>query len=199
MLLNDKITELLNRESSIFEANIDDFITYLKFSGIARTKVLIQIDILFHLLNQQFSYNYINRELYKKLNHILEVTTALNKTNYPEEISTPSTPTITTSVPSLAFGNVTIGQSSTLSFTVTGTDLTTLMHLTTPAKIEVSLDSVNFFKSVLGIVPLTDSIVNTIYVKYTPTTAVADSGDIVIGSTGATNALVSYTGTGVTP
>lgn len=104
---------------------------------------------------------------------------------------------INVSLSSLAFGNVAVGQSSTLSFTVDGTFLKTVLVLACgKSQYKVSLDNDNFNTAQM-IAPILETIeATTVYVKFTPTGLGAVSSNLNYGVVGLTGEI-TLTGTGV--
>ena len=112
---------------------------------------------------------------------------------YKKVCGNQTTPTVTTSKGSLAFGNVTVNSSKSLTFTLSGSDLTANATLalsgTNASMFTVSPNSVN---------QSSGSINNqTITVTYTPTTKATHTATLTISSSGADNVTVSLTGTGI--
>lgn len=116
--------------------------------------------------------------------------------------SSSSTPTVTVSTTSLAFGNVIFGNSSILSYSVSGLNLTNDIDITPPTNYELSL--VSDFSSTIytNASPLTltqssGSVASTtIYVRFTPPSAsgLDYNGTITHTSTGATQQDVTVSG-----
>jgi hypothetical protein len=101
----------------------------------------------------------------------------------------------------LNFNNVLVGTiSAEQTYTVSGSNLTTNISITAPAKFEISLTSGSGFGSNLTLTQ-TGGVVNstTIYVRFAPTSAGLVSGDIVHSSTGAADQNTGVSGTGVVP
>lgn len=113
-----------------------------------------------------------------------------------------TTPTITSSPTSLDFGNVVFGNSSILSYSVSGVNLTTDITITPPTDYELSLVS-DFSSTVytnaspLTLSPSSGTVASTtIYVRFTPPSASGSTynGTITHTSTGATQQDLSVTG-----
>ncbi len=102
-------------------------------------------------------------------------------------------PSLNASVSSLAFGNVTVKQSSTKTFTLSGSDLN--------ADVTLAISGTNaemFSVSPTPVTPSNGSITNqTITVTYTPTAKGNHSATLTISSTDAENVTISLSGTGV--
>ncbi len=110
-------------------------------------------------------------------------------------------PTILTSTTALNFGNVTVGNTSDLTYTVEGTDLTDPIVVTAPTGYQVSTNGVNFFNN-LSLTPTAGVVgTTTITVRFTPTSAVTNYSlnPITNTSVGATQVDVDLTGNGVNP
>lgn len=103
----------------------------------------------------------------------------------------PSTPTITVSGTSVDCGSVVVGNTTTATFTVSGSNLTAAITL------EVTGTGFSINKATLS---PTDGTVaaTTITVTFAPTGAGAQNGTITISSTGATNKTVSLRAVGTT-
>jgi len=100
-------------------------------------------------------------------------------------------PKITTSVSSLAFGNVVKDKQKSLTFMVTGTDLT--------GSLTLSSNNSNFTVSPTTITASEAAAGKTITITYKPTTAGSHSGTITISGGGAASKMVSVSGKGVVP
>ena len=95
-------------------------------------------------------------------------------------------PTITTSESSLAMES-TVGQSTTATFTVTGSNLTSNVNLTVSGTgYSVSPTTITASEAAAG---------KTVTVTYSPTTAGTNNGTITLKSTGASDVTVSLAGT----
>ena len=112
---------------------------------------------------------------------------------YKKVCGNQTTPTITASEGSLAFGDVTVNSSKSLTFTLSGSDLTAKAELT------ISGDNEDMFSvSPTPVSHSSGSINNqTITVTYTPTSKGSHSATLTISSTGADDVTVSLTGTGI--
>ncbi|NUN08884.1 MAG: T9SS type A sorting domain-containing protein [Ignavibacteriaceae bacterium] len=107
---------------------------------------------------------------------------------------------ISVSVSSLTgFGNVAVGSSSgEQSYTVSATGLSADLVITPPTGFEVSQSSGSGFVSSLNLTPSSGIISNTtIYVRFTPGTTGAFSGNITNASSGVTTKNVAVTGNGL--
>lgn len=113
--------------------------------------------------------------------------------------TTVSPPTISVSQQSFSFGNVTVNTNSLpQSFTVSGSNLTTNISLSAPTGFEISKSSGSDYRTTLGLTQLGGTVSSsTIYVRFSPTSTEAKSGDITVSSTGATTKKVAVSGTGV--
>ncbi|MCX6121918.1 MAG: FG-GAP-like repeat-containing protein [Ignavibacteriales bacterium] len=123
-------------------------------------------------------------------------------TSYGSELTfttTSSTPTITISPTSLPyFGNVVVGQnSSSQSYTVSGSNLTANIAIQAPTGFQVSLNSISGFASSLNLTQSGSTVPSTtIYAKFSPMSAGFQSGNISHTSSGATTKNISISGTG---
>ncbi len=114
--------------------------------------------------------------------------------------SFPTTPTIMLSQTSLSFGSVIAGNSSELSYTAGGINLTDDIVITPPAGFEISLTSGSGFQATPVVLTQTGGTVNdtTIYVRFSPATADGvHSGNITHESDDATTENVTLSGTAV--
>ncbi|MBX2907812.1 MAG: Ig-like domain-containing protein [Taibaiella sp.] len=112
---------------------------------------------------------------------------------------TPLVPTILAAPSSLAFGGVTVGEtSSAISFTLTGLYLSTTgtIDVTAPTGFEVSLEGTLWFSTLSF--PYTGGSLSTqtVFVRFTPTALGASSGNIVLSGGGAASVNVPVSGTG---
>ncbi len=106
---------------------------------------------------------------------------------------------LTTSVSSLAnFGNVNVSASSaSATYTVSGSNLTANVTVTAPAGFQVSLDNTTFSATVT-ITPASGTVsAKTVYARFSPTAAGAQSGYISNTSGTASAMFVAVAGTGV--
>ena len=111
-----------------------------------------------------------------------------------------STPVIAVSTGSLSdFGNVVVGQNSTSqSYTVSGSNLTANIAIQAPTGFQVSLSSTSGFASSLNLTQSGGTVSNTtIYARFSPTSAGFQSGNISHTSTGATIVNISISGAGI--
>ncbi len=113
-----------------------------------------------------------------------------------------STPTITVSAGTLAFGNAQQnGISSEQSYTVSGANQTANLVLTPPAGFEISTTSGSGFvanPSTLTLTPSGGTVPSTtIYVRFKPTAITSYSANITHTSTGAATQNKATTGTGI--
>lgn len=108
-------------------------------------------------------------------------------------------PAIDVSPSGLAFGNVQIGQSSTLFYHIVGTNLTSNIIITSPAGYQVCTTENGTFSSTITITPSSGIVDAIIYVKFTPTAVQQYNGVITNSSIGATTLNVTVTGAGIRP
>lgn len=115
---------------------------------------------------------------------------------------TPSTPTITTSLTSLAgFSQAGVTPSSSQIYTVSGTALSAAtVDLAAPTSFEISTDNSTWLTNIS--LPVSSGIITgqpkTIYARLNDPVAGSHSGDITHTSTGATTKLVNISGNTVT-
>ncbi|MFC4210203.1 gliding motility-associated C-terminal domain-containing protein [Pedobacter lithocola] len=108
-----------------------------------------------------------------------------------------TTPALAISPSSLSFGNQSVATNSAAqSFTLSGTNTTANTNLTTAAPFSLSKDNTTFTTSI-AYTTAEISATPTVYVRYSPATTGASTGNVAISSTGATSINVSLTGTGV--
>ncbi len=114
-------------------------------------------------------------------------------------IQAASTPTITVSAGTLAFGIVTQNLTSAeQTYTVSGANLTDNITITAPSGFAVSTNSGAGFGSPVTLIQTSGSVPGTtIYARFSPTLAQAYSNDITHTSAGVTTQNVVVTGTGV--
>ena len=109
------------------------------------------------------------------------------------DCTTETVPSLSASVSSLAFGDVTVNSSEELEFTLSGSNLT--------ADATLALSGTNagmFSVSPTPVTPSNGSITNqTITVTYTPTAKASHSATLTISSTDAKSIEISLSGTGV--
>lgn len=107
-----------------------------------------------------------------------------------------TTPTITAMPGTLpAFTQVIGSPSSEQSFIASGSSLTGDITISAPANFEISLTSGSGFQSSLQLTPTAGTVSNTtIFVRLNSTIANAYSGDIILSSPGAINAVVAVSG-----
>lgn len=122
------------------------------------------------------------------------VTVSLNGTTY-------TSPALSVSPASLSFGNITIGQSSTVqSFVLNGILLSPAsgsVTLTAPAGFSISTNSASGFATSIAVNYTASTINNlTIYAMFTPVNDIAYSGNINITGGTAPASNVSCTGSG---
>ncbi|MDA3820141.1 MAG: C25 family cysteine peptidase [Candidatus Delongbacteria bacterium] len=96
----------------------------------------------------------------------------------------------------LDFGDVTAGESAVMSYILTGENLTDTVFITSPANFDVSFSSSAGFNSTLNIPFETESLIDTIYVKFLPDNETAYNDNINNTSSNA-SAYVNVVGNGV--
>ena len=112
--------------------------------------------------------------------------------------SKPAVIVSTTSLPD--FGSVAINTtSSAQSFTVSGSNLTANISLSAPAGFEISKSSGSGYGTLLSLTQTGGTVSSTtIYVRFSPTSVGAKSGEISVSSTGSTTKKVAVSGRGTT-
>ncbi len=112
---------------------------------------------------------------------------------------TATTPLLTASVETLAFGNQNVNSTSTArTYTLTGANLTAATTLTATGPYTISRDN-STFGTTVTYTATELATAQTVYVKFTPTATGSATGSISHASTGATTRTVALTGTGVDP
>lgn len=116
------------------------------------------------------------------------------------EAGTSGSPTINTPSPSsLTFGDITIYETSTKDFTISGSNLTGNISVSvsgTGYAISKS-QTLGFGTSSLSFSPSGGAVLGTVYVRFSPTSTGSKTSSISISSTGATSKTVSLSGSGV--
>jgi autotransporter-associated beta strand protein len=115
-------------------------------------------------------------------------------------VAPPTTPTIAVSTSSLSsFGIIAVGStSSEQSYTVSGSNLTSDITINAPTDFEISTTTGTSFGSTVTLTQTGGSVATTnIFVHFKPGTTGAKSGNITHDSTGATQATVAVSGTGI--
>jgi hypothetical protein len=193
MLIDEKIATILSGESSNFNNYLDVFQSEIEVKGIVKSRNLIITDMLYYLLNLDL-YPNINLEIYKRLNQLTELFSSKPLTTTIPEVTTTPTPTITTSVVTLNFGSVLIGEYGLQSFTFTASNLANIVSIIPPSKYTISLNQYHNFSTSISIVPSSEGTINstTIYVRYTPTTVSTDLENIVVSSGSATISVTVF-------
>ncbi|MCC6702565.1 MAG: T9SS type A sorting domain-containing protein [Fluviicola sp.] len=108
----------------------------------------------------------------------------------PELIVNPTT---------LAFGNITIGNCTTLNYLLTGSNLTSNVIVTALPGFQVSLQENAGFATSINVTQSAGAVNQTIYVKFCPVAAQSYSGNVSNASSGASSVNVSVNGTGQYP
>ncbi|WP_276975034.1 choice-of-anchor D domain-containing protein, partial [Flavobacterium filum] len=111
-------------------------------------------------------------------------------------------PTLTASTASIDFGNVEVGEQSSVStFTLNGSNLTGVVNLSAPVDYYLSTDNVTY-SGFLNL-PVSSGTINgqpvTIYVKFIPSDLGLISGDLEINSSGADTEIIALEGIGINP
>jgi hypothetical protein len=113
---------------------------------------------------------------------------------------TATTPTLTTTPETLAFGNQGINTTSAAqTYTLTGANLTSATTLTATGPFTLAKDASGTFSSSVVYTAADLAAAKTVYVKFSPTATGAATGSITNVSTGAVTRTVALTGTGVDP
>jgi hypothetical protein len=99
-----------------------------------------------------------------------------------------------------AFGNSCVNIASAAnSFTVTGINLTGNLTVGALSGYSYSTTVGGTYTSTLTLTPTSGSVSTTVFVKFTPTSAIAFTGNIAVSGGGATTQNVAASGTGVDP
>ena len=113
---------------------------------------------------------------------------------------TATTPVLTTTPETLAFGNQNVNSTSAAqTYTLTGANLTGATTLTATGPFTLAKDASGTFSSSVAYTAADLAAAKTVYVKFTPTATGAATGSITNVSTGAVTRTVALTGTGVDP
>lgn len=107
--------------------------------------------------------------------------------------------TVSANKTSLDFGNQNVGTNSvSQNYVLSGTGLTSDVTVSTAAPFSVSKDNTTFSTSVTY--TTTEIAGNpTVYVRFSPTSAITSTDNVLNASTNATSATIALTGTGTTP
>lgn len=110
-----------------------------------------------------------------------------------------ATPSISVTPASLAFGLVNVGaNSASQSYTLGAANLTGDLNVSTSAPFSISADGTTFGTS-LSFTPAQMASAKTVFVRYSPATAVQSTGTITHNSTGAEQLSVTVAGEGFDP
>lgn len=113
---------------------------------------------------------------------------------------TATTPLLTTTPETLAFGNQNVNSTSAAqTYTLTGANLTGATTLTATGPFTLAKDATGTFATSVSYTAAELATAKTVYVKFTPTATGAATGSISHVSTGAVTRTVALTGTGVDP
>jgi hypothetical protein len=113
---------------------------------------------------------------------------------------TATTPALTITPETLAFGNQNVNSTSAAqTYTLTGANLTGATTLTATGPFTLSKDNTTAFASSVSYTAAELATAKTVYVKFAPTATGAATGSISNVSTGAVTRTVALTGVGVDP
>lgn len=104
----------------------------------------------------------------------------------------PTSPTISSNIESYNFGSVIYPGTYNTTANVVGYNLTTGITATTAAPFAVSADGTTY-----GTTASLPAAGGTLYIQFTPTAGGADTGDVTLASTGATDVTIALTATAV--
>ncbi|TCC91893.1 T9SS type B sorting domain-containing protein [Pedobacter frigiditerrae] len=108
-----------------------------------------------------------------------------------------SNPLLVTNPTSLAFGNQSVNVASTSkTYALTGTDLTSAVNVSVPVPFSVSKDN-STFSGAISYTITEAAAAPTVYVRYTPIATGVSNENVLNTSTGATSVNIALTGTGV--
>ncbi len=108
------------------------------------------------------------------------------------------TPLISVSEATLDFGDVEVGNTAELNYSVSGTNLTGDITISAPTGFEVSLSSGSGFSGTLTLPQSGGTVAaTTVYVKFAPTVEQAYTEDVIHTSSGASQVDLTVTGTGI--
>jgi hypothetical protein len=102
-------------------------------------------------------------------------------------------PALALSASTLAFGTVNIGASSVKLYTVSASNLTSPLTITSPSGFTISTSQTGTFSQTLTLAPVNTFVLQTVYVRFAPTAAGAVTGNIthISGSTALSSVAVS--------
>ena len=108
----------------------------------------------------------------------------------------PATPALSVNPSSLSFGSVNVGSNKTLSYVLSGSNLTSNVTVSAPSGYQVSLNSSSGFANSIAVTPASGSVNSTVYVRFAPGAAQSFNGSVNNSASGATTAAVQVSGTG---
>ena len=123
---------------------------------------------------------------------------AIDNVSLTASATTVIVPALSVTPPALNFPSTFLGNSSTLSYSLTGSDLTDDITVSTSAPYTVSTDNSTFGTSI-NIVKTDPLLVagKTIYVKFSPISAGSNAGNVSNVTAGASTKNVTLSGTGI--
>ena len=113
--------------------------------------------------------------------------------------STPPPATLTTSTNELQFGYVANGSSGSKTFSLTGSEITNDITLSTSAPFAISKDGVTYSSSITYTVAEANNTPKTVYVQFTPSQNDQNYNDSVTITSGALSSTVSVKGSSIDP
>ena len=194
MLLVNKIQELIDGKVSIYDIDLTSIINELSNKGTVDSTVMLQIELLFHTLEQKFPLDYLNLELYKKLQHLIESTRDYILNNVITETPTPEVvviPAIVVIPDILTFTPIRVNEISAVqAITVQLINLTAPLVITGDSAFEISLSPTIRFSTSLYLLPneTKPTETYTIYVRFKPTTLGSFDKNIIFSS----SEVISY-------
>ena len=201
MLLEEKIQGLIAGKDTIYRKCSNIYTSVLASSGSMDTKNYMMLDILYHLLEQNFVYQNINFELYKYLgNLIYEVAPIelLNNTTLPITVNSPEL-TVSDTDP-ITFSDTLINTNSTsASLTFSANYLTSGVTIRTTSGFLVSLNATTGFSTELFFsIEDANSIPNTtIFVAFHPSSVTSYSDVLTFSTNGVTDIDINLSGVGI--
>lgn len=198
MLLEDKIATLLSVKSTKLSDRYDFMISTLGIAGKFPTKNVMLINILFYLLEQQFEHDYLNRELYKKLLHFINITEITYFNSDPAHPVSPVTPAILPIPDALDFGNVDVGDEKVMSFNLTSSNIEDVVTVEITGPYTFCLNTEDTYQTNMTLLPefIQKNSTLPFYVKFSPTVTGTNVGGVTF-FTSTLSDQVSLTGEGI--
>lgn len=198
MQLDNKIQELISNKDSTYLTLLNSLDSELQLKGKINCYNMTVIDILFYLLEQDFTQYNINLDLYKKLHHLLNTVNIFYLYNGTTQTTT-TIPVLTVTPLLLEFDDTVVNaESTTKQITISGTNVEDIVTITSDSVFEISLRPFTDFSTKKILIPV-NSIIATIilYVKFLPI-AIADyDKNVTFNTLHMTDIDVQCTGAGI--